>query len=170
MSKVLGIEFEKGVRFLAKYMPVSEENSRKPILFHDIRVGTYLYEKGYAQNIVLAGLLHDVIEWSTADEKILKEEFGEDIFKLVMANTKNDSIADGEDKINELIKRCAENGQEALIVKSADIIDSFKWYSSQNNKNELQYCMRTANAIFKLKPDNFNDKIFEELRIWQKND
>jgi len=167
MSKSLNIEFEKAVRFLAKHMPVSDENSRKPILFHDIRVGVYLYENGYAQDVVLAGVLHDAIEWSGAGEQMLREEFGDNVAGLVLANTKDDSIADKEEKINELIKRCVENGQDALIVKTADILDSFKWYSSQNNKDELQYCMRNANAIFKFKPDDFNDKIFDELKKWQ---
>lgn len=167
MSKSLNIAFEKAVRQLAKYMPASDENSRKSILFHDIRVGVYLYENGYARNVVLAGVLHDAIEWSEASEQILRDEFGDSVVKLVLASTKDASIADKEEKTNELIKRCVQNGQDALIVKTADIIDSFKWYSSQDNKGELQYCIRNANAIFKFKPDDFNDKIFNELGSWQ---
>lgn len=168
MSKSLNIEFEKAVRLLTTYMPPSDENSRKPILFHDIRVGVYLYESGYPRHIVLAGVLHDVIEWSKANKQELREKFGDDVVNLILASTKNDSIMDKEEKTNELINRCVQNGQDALIVKVADIIDSFKWYSSQKNKEELQYCMRNANAIFKFKPDNFDDKIFDELKNWQK--
>jgi (p)ppGpp synthase/HD superfamily hydrolase len=59
MSKKLSVEFERAVRFLAEHMPPSDENSRKPIMFHDIRVGVYLYENDYPQDIVLAGVLHD---------------------------------------------------------------------------------------------------------------
>jgi len=98
---------------------------------------------------------------------MLRDEFGNKVVRLVLANTKDDSIADKEEKTNELIKRCIQNGQDALIVKAADILDSFKWYSSQDNKNELQYCMRNVNAILKFKPDNFDDKIFDELKDWQ---
>jgi hypothetical protein len=43
MTKSLNIEFEKAVRLLAEAFPVSDENTRKPVLFHDIRVGVYLY-------------------------------------------------------------------------------------------------------------------------------
>lgn len=167
MEKELGIKFEKATRLLTKYLPLSDENSRKPILFHDIRVGVYLYENGYVQDIVLAGVLHDAIEWSKISEQKLRDEFGDNLVKLVLANTKNDSIADKEEKINELIGRCVQSGQDALIVKAADILDSFKWYSSQDNKNELQYCVRNANAILKFKPNNFDDKIFKELKNWQ---
>ncbi len=63
MEKLLGPLFEKAVHLLAKHRPFSDENSRKPALFHDIRVGVYLYEEKYSQDIVLAGLLHDAIEW-----------------------------------------------------------------------------------------------------------
>lgn len=168
MSKSLNIEFEKAVRFLVKYMPVSDENNRKPILFHDIRVGVYLYENGYSQDVVLAGVLHDVIEWSKVNEQILKDEFGDNIVRLVLASTKDDTIIDKDEKINELIKRCVQNGQDALIIKTADIIDSFKWYSSQNNEDELKnHCAKNANIIFKFKPNDFNDKIFNELKSWQ---
>ena len=83
---------------LSQHMSVSDENSRKPIMFHDIRVGVYLYENGYAEDIVLAGVLHDAIEWSTLDEKLLREEFGDTIVEMVLANTKDDSITDKEEK------------------------------------------------------------------------
>jgi (p)ppGpp synthase/HD superfamily hydrolase len=163
----LNIEFEKAVRLLAEQMPVSDENSRKPILFHNIRVGVYLYENGYSRDIVLAGVLHDAIEWADIGEDLLKDEFGDNVVRLVLASTKDDSIADQKEKTNELIIRCVQNGQEALIIKAVDIIDSFKWYSGQNNKDQLQYCMRNADAILKFKPEDFKDKIFNELETWQ---
>jgi (p)ppGpp synthase/HD superfamily hydrolase len=167
MTKTLSLTFEKAVRLLVTHMPLSDENSRKPVLFHDIRVGVYLYENGYAQDIVLAGVLHDAIEWSRTNEILLRKEFGDNVVRIVLASTKDDSITDKEEKTTELIKRCVQNGQDALIVKVADILDSFKWYSRQGNKDELQYCMRNANAIFSFKPNHFNDKIFDELKVWQ---
>src|SRR5262245_59361466 len=138
MNPSFNLNCEKALRLLAAHMPPSEEGSRKPILFHDIRVGVYLYENGYSENIVLGGLLHDALEWSSISEKLLQDEFGGEITRLVKASTKDDSITDKEEKINELIKRCVDNGQDALIVKAADILDSFKWYSQQKNTDELQ--------------------------------
>jgi len=167
MLKSLNIKFEKAVRLLVEHFPVSDESSRKPVLSHDIRVGVYLYNNEYSEDIVLAGLLHDAIEWSRATEQMLRDEFGDNVVKLVLASTKDDLIIDKQEKTNELIKRCVSNGEDALIIKTADIIDSFNWYASQDSKRELGYCMRNANAIFKFKPNNFNDKIFDELKTWQ---
>ncbi len=166
MKNKLNIDFERGVRFLVEHLPISDEKSRKPLLFHSIRVGTYLYENKYSDDIILAGLLHDTIEWSKINKELLRKEFGDNIAKLVLANTKDDNIKNSDDKINELIKRSVQGGQSALIIKTADIIDSFKYYSNQKNEKEIQYCIKNAIAILKLKPKEFDDKIFVELRKW----
>ena len=166
MSKSLDIKFEKAVQMLAKHLPESDETSRKPILFHNIRVGVYLYEHKYSEDIILAGLLHDALEFSSATEQMLKHEFGDNVVKLVLANTKDDFITDKHEKTNELIKQCIDHSEDALIIKTVDIIDSFKWYTSQKNKDELDYCKRNADAILKFKPDDFDDKIFEELKLY----
>lgn len=164
----LSIKAEEAIRLLSVHVPPSDENSRKPVLFHSVRVGVYLYENGYPQDVVLAGFLHDTVEgWTTATEQIVREAFGGDVMRLILASTKDYSITDSIERTNELIKRCVQNGEDALVVKIADTIDSFKWYSAQNNKDELQVCAKTADAIFRFKPDNFNDKIFEELKRWQ---
>ena len=152
---------------MSEHMPVSEPESRKPILFHDLRVGVYLYEQGYSEEIVVGGLLHDMLEWSRANQDLIRDVFGEKILTLVQANSKDDSIEDSVEKTNELISRCVQCGQDALIIKSADIIDSFKWYTLQNNEKELQYCIRNADTILKLKLDTFQDKIFDEIRAWR---
>lgn len=166
----LNIKFEQAVRLMTKHFPLSDETSKKPRLFHIIRVGTYLYEQNYSDDIVIAGVLHDALEWSTITEEILRQEYGDTVVTLIKANTKDDSIMIGKNKTVELIKRCIAHSENALIIKTADILDSFKWYTSQNNENELEYCMNNAIAITSFKPDHFNDKIFNELTPWIKKD
>ncbi len=168
MTKKLNLEFEKAVRLLAQFAPVSDETSRKPLLPHDIRVGVYLYEHGYSRDVVLAGVLHDALEFTDITEEMIREQFGDNILRLVKANTKDDSITDPEEKTNELISRCVEDGEDALIVKAADILDSFKFYTSVQNEDQLDYCRRNARAIFKFKTAEFNDKIFDTLKEWIK--
>lgn len=167
MIKTLNIEFEQAIRLLSSNAPISDKNTRKPVLFHDIRVGVYLYENNYSRDIVLAGLLHDAIEFINIKENTIKTEFGENILKLVLANSKDESLEKPQ-RNEELIKRCITNGQDALIIKTADTIDSFKYYSSIGNEEQLQhYCLEIANLIFKFIPTSFNDRIFEELKLWQ---
>ena len=166
MEKQLGPQFEKAVHLLAMHRPLSDESSRKPALFHDIRVGTYLYENGYSQTIVLAGLLHDAIEWYGISEETLRKEFGDHVADIVVACTKDDSIKDPKEKIEKIIRQCVVQGKDALIVKAADILDSYKWYTRTKNKGEITYCVRNTDAILKLKPKAFQDAIFDELKHW----
>ncbi len=126
-----------------------------------------MYEKGYSRDMVLAGVLHDILEDTEVTEKELTDGFGDTVLRLVRACTKDDSISDEPSRTEELIKRCAENGEDALVVKAVDILDSFKYYTEENNMDEVQYCMRNANAILQRKPENSTDSIFTELEAWQ---
>lgn len=166
MIKSTNIKFEEAVRLLTEYMALSDEKSRKPVLFHSIRVGTYLYENNYSQDIVLAGILHDALEWSGINEQVLRDRFGDNVTRLVLANTKDDSIKDSSEKIVELTNRCIRNGEDALIVKTVDIIDSFKFYSKVDNTDELMYCVKNGKTILKFKPDNYTDPVFDILKNW----
>lgn len=163
MDTALVPQFEKAVAMLEQRRPLSDENSKKPALFHDIRVGVYLYEKNYSQDVVLAGLLHDAIEWYGISEETLRSEFGDRVTEIVAACTKDDSIKDPSEKIEKIITRCVNVGKDALIVKTADVIDSYKWYTATQNAKELKYCGINADAIFRLKPDTIQDKVFDEL-------
>ena len=166
MAINLDIEFEKAVRFLAEHLPASEENSRKPILAHGIRVGVYLFEKNYPREIVLAGVLHDTLEFSNVSEQMIRDGFGEKIVEIVRACTKNRAISDSDKRIDELARRSAEAGKEALIVRAVDTIDSFKHYTRTENQGELDYCRKNAETILKYKPEDVDDQVFKDLREW----
>lgn len=60
-NKELELTFERAVKLLTLHMPVGEDR-KKPILMHAIRVGLYLYEHDYSPDVVIAGLLHDILE------------------------------------------------------------------------------------------------------------
>jgi len=156
-------EFEKAVRLLCDYMP-SDANFPKPVLSHGIRVGVYLYERRYPRHIVLAGLLHDTLEDTKISESLLKREFGETIAKLVVVNSKDKSILDRNTRIEEMIKRCALEGQDALIVKVADLIDNYRYFFRIGSKEGLGYCAKNTEMVFKHLLKEFNDPIFEELK------
>ena len=169
---MLDIEIDRAIRFLVRYLPPSDASSRKPILPHNVRVGNFLreraLERGYSQEMVLAGFLHDVLEWSNANEDTLRKAFGEEIVRLVWASTKDDSIEDKEEKRRELIARCVAEGPEALAVKTADILDSFRFYTEVENESELHgHCIPFADEILRAKPAQWNDPIFDELREWR---
>lgn len=154
-------DFENAIRFLSSNMPKAED-LEKPTLFHSLRVGVYLYQQGYGKDVCIAGLLHDLIEDSETTKEIISKEFGESIANLVDANTKKENI---ENKYEDLITRCIDAGEDALILKAADIIDNYYYYTKVSNDEGLSYVHMIGKLLLKQIPTDFSDKIFKELKL-----
>ena len=82
-----------------------------------------------------------------------------------MANSKDEEI----EKVNrnkELLKRCVDFGNEALIVKIADILDNYKYYKRIESQKGLEYCAGNTEYLSEIISSNFKDKIFDELKAF----
>ena len=134
----------------------------KPTLLHSIRVGTYLYNNRYSQNIVLGGYLHDIIEDTEIDNKLIEEKFGKSVLDIVLANSKDPSLA--EDTNQELLQRCLAYGEDALVVKTADILDNYKYYKIINSQKGLDDCSRNTEYLLQIVPADFESEVFTELK------
>jgi len=163
MSASFGYKSEKAIKMLCEYMPDSE-NLIKPTLFHCIRVGVYLYNNEYPEDIIIAGIMHDALEDTHLTEKELTEAFNQNVTDMVKANTKDKSIKDQDQRIKELIRRCALNGENALIVKAADILDNWNYYNKIDDAAEMDYCRKNALALFEALPENYKAPIFEKIK------
>ena len=135
----------------------------KPLLPHVLRVGTYLHEHGYSNEVVNAGLLHDLLEWTNTSDVLIKERFGQHVFDIVKANTKNREISDPIQRRMDYVNRCVAVGLDALIVKAADTLDSFDYYTKQKNSNELERSRNISRLILD-KVNGDVDPIFIELQ------
>lgn len=160
MNQTISIEesLENAIRFLVPKFPDARELI-KPTAFHSIRVGTYLYENWYSEAICLAGLLHDIIEDTNVTKEELKEKYWEEVYDLVMANTKNMDIADKEERNRDMINRCSQS-EEALIIKCTDIMDNYKYRTRHWNMKEIERARIFAKMIKDTIPPSFDDKIF----------
>lgn len=155
-------KFEKAVQLLCRFMPVGEER-KKPLLMHALRVGMYLYERNYSANVVLGGLLHDVLEWTESPDDLVRTEFGDEVYAIVKA-TKDRNISDPVERRREYIDRCAMVGKDALVVKAADTLDSYRFYTSASNPEEVSRSVDIAKTILEKLPADMNDHLFDELK------
>ncbi len=163
-KKELGFECEKAIRFLNRHM--LNDGWKKPVLFHSMRVGGHLFERGYGRTIVIAGFLHDVLEdGADISEKVISAEFGDDVVRIVKANSKDESIKDKQKRKEDVINRCIEAGEEASIVKAEDILDNFFYYEITHNEGELiSHCVPHTKLLLERLPKSFTDDIFKRLR------
>jgi len=152
---------EEAISLLVTHINSTGHNP-KPVILHSIRVGISLYKRGYSEEIVLAGFLHDLLEDTSASEGEIKNKFGERVIELVLANSYNENIENAEDRYNDTFRKCLKVGKDALIVKAADILDNLPYYSWPNDS----YVTKKINSFIELaKPVLDNDPIFEELII-----
>ncbi len=152
--------YERAIRLLSTYMP--PENT-KPVLLLSIRVGIYLLENKYSEDIVLAGFLHDILEDTNIAPVEIQNIFGKNVLELITANTKNTSIVDKTERRKELIKRCVKLGQDSAIIKAADILDNYQYYKGIGDATGIEYCQSNASLVKKYMLTTFNDPIFETL-------
>ena len=77
---------------------------------------------------VVAGFLHDVLEDSNAAAVVLEREVGQRVVKLVKCNSYDPSISKSEQAYEELFRRAAACGRDALVIKAADLLDNSAYY------------------------------------------
>jgi (p)ppGpp synthase/HD superfamily hydrolase len=93
-----------------------------PFIEHPLAVGERLAEESFAEEVVAAGLLHDVIEYTHLPLSKLRNRFGVDVAAIVFALTEDMDIENYEERKDELRQLVAEAGTDAWMVFAADKI------------------------------------------------
>ena len=156
---MIWFKFEKAMKLLISYFP--EEPMKKPTLFHSLRVGTFLWNNWYNEDLQIAWLLHDALEDTDMPENIISDIFWEYVLDIVKVNSKNNDLEKSE-ILEDIVKRCSILWEDAMIVKIADVYDNFLFYVKENNIPEIERCKVLANLVKKYKRKEWNDKIFEK--------
>lgn len=91
-----------------------------PYIEHPIRVAALLDEHDYADEVLAAALLHDVIEDSDTTLDELREKFGGEVAGLVGAMTDDESIDDYRERKAEHRERLAAAPVESMAIYGAD--------------------------------------------------
>ena len=84
------------------------------------------------------------MEDTEVSPKFIAAQFGQEILKIITANTKNSKIEDADQRKVELVERCLAAGEEAIIVKAADVLDNFKYFEKMERSSGVEYASRIA--------------------------
>jgi hypothetical protein len=93
-----------------------------PFIGHPLAVAELLAEHGMNDELIVAGLLHDTLEYTNLGLAALRERFGMKVAMIVCALTEDLEITDHEERKRELRDRVAATGIEAKRVFAADRI------------------------------------------------
>jgi (p)ppGpp synthase/HD superfamily hydrolase len=91
-----------------------------PFILHPLEVAALLSSRGYDEEVISAGLLHDVIERSDAGVEDVRERFGDRVAGIVAALSEDEDIADYHARKRALRDHVARAGPDAQAVFAAD--------------------------------------------------
>jgi hypothetical protein len=93
---------------------------RAPFILHPLEVAALLAGRGYDDEVIAAGLLHDVIEDTDAGLDELRDRFGGRVAGIVSAVSEDPAIEDYAARKAALRDRVSAAGHEAHAVFAAD--------------------------------------------------
>ncbi|MEK6964546.1 MAG: HD domain-containing protein [Nanoarchaeota archaeon] len=156
-------QIEEAIKFLIFAYQKSGKNT-KPVILHSIRVGLHLYHLNYDKDIVIAAILHDVIEDTDVKISELKLRFGMEIAHVVEANSFDESIENKTERYKENFERCCKTGRDALIVKAADFYDNLDYYPLASTNELRKWLLDKLRYFIENSKDILKDEIiYKEL-------
>ena len=93
-----------------------------PFLMHPLVVAGLLDLAGCAEEVVAAGILHDIVEDTEITVADLEERFGADVARIVDAVSEDEDVRDYDERKRRLTARVAAAGPDARAVFAADKI------------------------------------------------
>jgi (p)ppGpp synthase/HD superfamily hydrolase len=93
---------------------------RAPFILHPLEVAALLSSRGFDDDVVAAGLLHDVVEDTDTDLEEVRRRFGDRIAETVAAVTEDPTIDDYRARKAALRDQVAAAGPDAQAVYAAD--------------------------------------------------
>ena len=98
----------------------TRDTDSTPFLTHPTEVACLLHEAGYSDEVVAAGVLHDVLEDTDASVEELERRFGPEVAGLVAAVSDDPTIEDHSERKAALRRQVAAAGDCAVAVFAAD--------------------------------------------------
>jgi hypothetical protein len=97
-----------------------------PYVVHPIRVAETLYLFGCNDNVVLAGLLHDVIEDTGVTHEQIAVGFGDRVAELVAGASEPDKTAPWRERKQHTLDSLRDSDRDTLLLVAADKLDNVR--------------------------------------------
>ncbi|MFH1766830.1 MAG: HD domain-containing protein [Patescibacteria group bacterium] len=137
-----------------------------PSCEHSIRVSKKLEELGYDSNIVLAGLLHDIIEDGDTTLEELKElGIPDNVVHLVDLCSHDASIKDSDDRWLSMMARIVKEGEKkAMAIKICDLMDNLSESDALKPERRKNMRLMKLPTLLRLSEDTMADTaVWKEL-------
>jgi (p)ppGpp synthase/HD superfamily hydrolase len=126
---------------------------------HPVEVGCLLHEAGYADEVVAAGVLHDVLEDTDAELSELEAQFGADVAELVAAVSDDPAIEDHAERKAALRRQVARAGEGAAAVFAADKVSKARELRVRASRGRFERRDESKMAHYEASLDMLSDLI-----------
>lgn len=96
-----------------------------PYIVHPMEVMQILTENNCSTDVIVAGILHDVLEDTSTTQEQVSEMFGEHVLSLVKSETQS-SVGSWKDRRYAAILKIKDDSKEAQMVCCADKLSNIK--------------------------------------------
>nr|MDO8086544.1 HD domain-containing protein [Candidatus Sigynarchaeum springense]MDO8118620.1 HD domain-containing protein [Candidatus Sigynarchaeota archaeon] len=156
-------DIERAITFLVESINASGHNP-KPVILHSIKVGMLLLDYHYRKEIVIAGLLHDVLEDSDAKEREIRSLFGEVVTRIVKALTHEEGTRYDENRYLDVVQERIKAGMDVCIVDTADRIANLPYFHLAQHKELFDWLIKKGEITINSSKDLLkNELLFRKL-------
>jgi (p)ppGpp synthase/HD superfamily hydrolase len=153
---VRGSELLEGALSFAQDAYNAEGRRGEGKLRHSIEVARLLHNAEFPEEVVAAGLLHDVVEATASEQTQVAERFGPRTAELVEAMTEDEAIESYEARKAEHRARVAAHGARAAAIYAADKLAKMPNLRSDPDaasEKQLAHYRQTAETLKANHPD-----------------
>jgi len=108
-----------------------------PFVTHPVEVACLLHEAGYPDEVVAAGVLHDVLEDTDAEPHDIAERFGPQVAGLVASVSDDPSIENDAERKAALRRQVEGAGEHAAAVFAADKVSKARELRVQTSRGRF---------------------------------
>ncbi|MHA1804144.1 MAG: HD domain-containing protein [Promethearchaeota archaeon] len=141
------------------------KDGKTPYIIHPMRVFILLRWAGYSEfmdeNMMVAALLHDILEDTDTTSGEIEEKFGPEIFSIVMELTRPKGM-----KKEQWLKSFETCSREAKIIKLADRIDNLIDLKGNHLSKNWKYSYAKQGEIILKTCGDADKKLALELKRW----
>jgi (p)ppGpp synthase/HD superfamily hydrolase len=161
--------------------------SGAPYIVHILDVMNFLIEENADEEVVVAGILHDILEDTAVPATVIKEKFGERVLALVQFCSEEGITKDTpntvlkktwQERKQESLKKTRKGSDEEVLLKLADKLANLSslyddiliygdkvWSYFHSGKEEQEKLYRAMGLIFKKKFPKSRLVILYEQRL-----
>jgi (p)ppGpp synthase/HD superfamily hydrolase len=122
---------------------------------HPVAVARLLRERGFDDEIVAAGLLHDVVEDTATSSEEIADRYGPEVGRLVAEMTEDARIEPYEDRKAEHRGRIARDHSVAAIYAADKLATARKYHAAHEHPQpaQLDHYVETLRTLSAEQPD-----------------